>query len=344
MVLRFFLCHLPLQWQCGGVIIKQINELTELIIRLKGEYTMSKIYNNLVELVGNTPVVRLNKLGPSGRNILLKLESFNPGGSVKDRIAKNMIEEAEAIGVLKPGDVIIEPTSGNTGVGLAFISAVKGYKLILTMPDTMSMERRKLLVAYGAELVLTPGAQGMKGAIAKVDELKATYPNHFVPQQFTNPDNPDAHRKTTALEILDQTDGDVDIFVSGVGTGGTITGVGEVLKEKINGIKIIAVEPSASPVLSGGQPGPHKLQGIGAGFIPDVLNTGVIDEVYQVDNEDAFEFMRALAKEEGILVGISSAAVVKATIEIAKRPENEGKTILTLLPDTGERYLSMDIY
>ncbi|MDF1616990.1 cysteine synthase A [Petrocella sp. FN5] len=305
---------------------------------------MSKIYNNLIELVGNTPVVRLNKLGPAGRNILLKLESFNPGGSVKDRIAKNMIEEAEASGALKPGDVIIEPTSGNTGVGLAFISAVKGYKLILTMPDTMSMERRKLLIAYGAELVLTPGAQGMKGAIGKVDELKATYPNHFIPQQFTNPDNPDAHRKTTALEILEQTDGDIDIFVSGVGTGGTITGVGEVLKEKLKDIKIIAVEPSASPVLSGGQPGPHKLQGIGAGFVPDVLNKGVIDEVYQVDNEDAFSFMRALAKEEGILVGISSAAVVKATIEIAKRPENEGKTILTLLPDTGERYLSMDIY
>ena len=305
---------------------------------------MSKIYNNLVELVGNTPIVRLNKLGPANRTILLKLESFNPGGSVKDRIAKNMIEEAEASGALKPGDVIIEPTSGNTGVGLAFISAVKGYKLILTMPDTMSMERRKLLVAYGAELVLTPGAQGMKGAIGKIDELKATYPNHFIPQQFKNPDNPDAHRKTTALEILEQTDGNIDIFVSGVGTGGTITGVGEVLKEKNKNIQIIAVEPSASPVLSGGQPGPHKLQGIGAGFIPDVLNTSVIDEIFQVDNEDAFEFMRALAKEEGILVGISSAAVVKATIEIAKRPENEGKTIVTLLPDTGERYLSMDIY
>jgi len=305
---------------------------------------MSKIYNNLIELVGNTPIVRLNKLGPANRNILLKLESFNPGGSVKDRIAKNMVEEAEASGALKPGDVIIEPTSGNTGVGLAFISAVKGYKLILTMPDTMSMERRKLLIAYGAELVLTPGAQGMKGAIGKVDELKATYPNHFIPQQFENPNNPDAHRKTTALEIIEQTDGNVDIFVSGVGTGGTITGVGEVLKEKIKDIKIIAVEPSASPVLSGGQPGPHKLQGIGAGFVPDVLNKGVIDEVFKVENEDAFELMRALAKEEGILVGISSAAVVKATIEIAKRAENEGKTIVTLLPDSGERYLSMDIY
>jgi cysteine synthase A len=305
---------------------------------------MSQIYENLVELVGNTPIVKLNKLGPEGTTILLKLESFNPGGSVKDRIAKNMIEEAEATGALKPGDTIIEPTSGNTGVGLAFIAAVKGYEVVLTMPDTMSIERRRLLTAYGAKLVLTPGSGGMKGAIGMVEELKEQYPNHFVPQQFNNPNNPDAHRKTTALEIYDQTDGKLDVFISGVGTGGTITGVGEVLKEKIPGLKVVAVEPVGSPVLSGGQPGPHKIQGIGAGFIPNVLNIDVIDEVYKVENEEAFELMKALAKEEGLLVGISSAAAVKAAIEIAKRPENLGKTILTILPDTGERYLSMDIY
>jgi cysteine synthase A len=305
---------------------------------------MSKIYNNLVELVGGTPVVKLNKLSPDGTNILIKLESFNPGGSVKDRIAKNMIEEAEKSGALKPGATIIEPTSGNTGVGLAFIGAVKGYDVILTMPDTMSVERRRLLSAYGAKLVLTPGSAGMKGAINKVEELKAEYPNHFVPGQFVNPDNPDAHRKNTALEIYDQLDGQLDIFVSGVGTGGTITGVGEVLKDKIEGLKVIAVEPEGSPVISGGQPGPHKIQGIGAGFIPEVLNTGIIDGVSKVSNDAAFETMRRLAKEEGLLVGISSAAAVYAAVELANKEENKGKTILTVLPDTGERYLSMDIY
>lgn len=305
---------------------------------------MSKIYNNLVELVGNTPVVKLNKLAPEGTTVLVKLESFNPGGSVKDRIAKNMIEEAEKAGVLKPGDTIIEPTSGNTGVGLAFIGAVKGYDVILTMPDTMSLERRRLLKAYGAKLVLTPGSGGMKAAINKVEELKEEYPNHFVPQQFQNPNNPDAHRKNTALEIYDQVGDDLDVFVSGVGTGGTITGVGEVLKEKIEGLKVVAVEPTGSPVLSGGQPGPHKIQGIGAGFIPDVLNTGVIDEVEKVENDAAFALMRQLAKEEGLLVGISSAAAVQAALNQANKEENKGKTILTVLPDTGERYLSMDIY
>jgi len=305
---------------------------------------MHKVYNNLVELVGSTPIVKLNKIAPEGANIMVKLESFNPGGSIKDRIAKNMIEEAEASGDLKPGDTIIEPTSGNTGVGLAFIAAVKGYKLILTMPDTMSLERRRLLVAYGAELVLTPGTGGMKAAIAKVEELKAEYPNHFVPQQFQNPNNPAAHRKYTSSEIYEALGDDLDIFVSGVGTGGTVTGNGEVLKSKIHGLKVVAVEPAGSPVLSGGQPGPHKIQGIGAGFIPDVLNTGIIDEVVRVENEEAFDLMRRLAKEEGLLVGISSAATVFAAVELAKRPENKGKNILAILMDTGERYLSMDIY
>lgn len=305
---------------------------------------MSKVYNNLVELVGNTPIVKLNKVVPQGANVLVKLESFNPGGSIKDRIAKNMIEEAEASGALKPGDTIIEPTSGNTGVGLAFIAAVKGYPLILTMPDTMSLERRRLLAAYGAELVLTPGKGGMKAAIAKVEELKDQYPNHFVPQQFKNPNNPEAHRKYTSNEVYEALGDDLDIFVTGVGTGGTVTGNGEVLKEKIKGLKVVAVEPSGSPVLSGGQPGPHKIQGIGAGFVPDVLNTGIIDEVAKVDNEEAFDMMRRLAKEEGMLVGISSAATVFAAIKEAEKPENKGKTILAMLMDTGERYLSMDIY
>jgi cysteine synthase A len=305
---------------------------------------MSKIYNNLVELVGNTPIIKLNRIAPEGSEIYVKLESFNPGGSIKDRIAKNMIETAEAEGALKPGDTIIEPTSGNTGVGLAFIGAVKGYDVILTMPDTMSLERRRLLKAYGAKLVLTPGSGGMKAAINKVEELKAEYPNHFVPQQFQNPNNPDAHRKHTSKEIYEAFGDDLDIFITGVGTGGTITGNGEVLKDKIKGLKVIAVEPSGSPVLSGGNPGPHKIQGIGAGFIPDVLNTDVIDEVVKVDNENAFDFMRKLAKEEGLLVGISSAATVQAAIEVAKKEENKGKKILAMLMDTGERYLSMDIY
>lgn len=305
---------------------------------------MSKLYNDISELVGNTPIVRLNKVGPEGSKMYVKLESFNPGGSIKDRIAKNMIEEAEKAGALKPGDTIIEPTSGNTGVGLALMGAVKGYKVILTMPDTMSIERRRLLSAYGAELVLTPGAQGMKGAIGRVEELKAEYPNHFVPGQFDNPDNPDAHRKYTANEIYEAFGNDLDIFVTGVGTGGTVTGNGEVLKRKIPGLKVVAVEPSGSPVLSGGKPGPHKIQGIGAGFIPSVVNTEVIDEIVLVENEEAFEMMRRLAKEEGLLMGISSAAAVVAAVEVAKRSENKDKTILTVLMDTGERYLSMDIY
>lgn len=305
---------------------------------------MSKVYDSLVDLIGDTPIIRLNKMGPKDVTILLKLESFNPGGSVKDRIAKNMIEEAEKSGELKEGATIIEPTSGNTGVGLALVAAVKGYKVILTMPDTMSLERRRLLSAYGAELVLTPGAEGMKGAINKVDELKKLYPNHFVPGQFNNPDNPEAHRKYTANEIIEAVGEDLDIFVAGVGTGGTITGTGEVLKSKIKGLKVVAVEPEGSPVLSGGKPGPHKIQGIGAGFIPEVVNKEVIDEVIQVRNEDSFDFMRRLAKEEGLLVGISSAAVVYAAVALAGKPENKGKTILTILPDTGERYLSMDIY
>jgi cysteine synthase A len=305
---------------------------------------MNKIYNNLVELIGNTPIMKLSNIAPEGTEILVKLEAFNPGGSVKDRIARNMIEEAEAKGLLKPGATIIEPTSGNTGVGLALIGAVKGYDVILTMPETMSLERRRLLQAYGAQLVLTPGSQGMKGAIDKVEELKETYPNHFVPGQFDNEDNPLAHKKTTALEILDQTDRNLDIFIAGVGTGGTLTGVGQVLKEELDSIQVVAIEPENSAVLSGGRPGPHKIQGIGAGFIPRVLDKDVIDEVVKVSNEDSFAMMRRLAKEEGLLVGISASAAVHTAIELAKREENKGKRILTVLPDTGERYLSMDIY
>ena len=305
---------------------------------------MSRIYNNITELIGKTPLVTISKLNPNDNLVLGKLESFNPGGSVKDRIASAMIEAAEADGLLQEDTVIIEPTSGNTGVGLALIAAVKGYKLILTMPDTMSIERRRLLSAYGAKLVLTPGKDGMKGAIAKVEELKAEYPNYFVPQQFQNSANPKVHRNTTAQEILADTDKKVDIFVTGVGTGGTITGVGEVLKEEIPGVKIIAVEPLGSPVLSGGQPGPHRIQGIGAGFVPQVLNTGIIDEILKVDNEEAFDMMRQLAQKEGILVGISAAANVFAALQLAARPENQGKTIVTTLCDTGERYLSLEVF
>lgn len=305
---------------------------------------MNKTYNNIAELVGNTPIVKLNKVVPEGSEIYVKLESFNPGGSIKDRIAKYMIEEAEKSGELKPGDTIIEMTSGNTGIALAMIAAVKGYKVIVTMPDSMSMERRSLLSAYGAELALTPAAGKMEAAINKVEELKAEYPNHFVPSQFHNPKNPEAHRKYTAAEIIDVFGTSLDIFITGVGTGGTITGNGEALKKKIPGIQVIAVEPSDSPVLSGGEPGPHKIQGIGVGFITDVTNTEVIDDVVQVENEDAFEMMRRLAQEEGLLVGISSAATVVAAIEVANRPVNKDKKILVMLMDTGERYLSMNIY
>lgn len=305
---------------------------------------MKYIYENVLNLIGGTPIVKLNNLGVEGVTILLKLESFNPGGSIKDRIALNMIEAAEISGELKKGDTILEPTSGNTGVGLAMVAAVKGYDLVLTMPDTMSMERRQLLKAYGAKLVLTPGKDGMNGAINKIEELKEVYPNNYVPQQFNNKNNPEAHKKTTAIEIYEQVGNELSIFVSGIGTGGTVTGVGTVLKEKIKDIKIVGIEPMGSPVLSGGKPGPHKIQGIGAGFIPEVLDTNILDEIIQVDNESALNLVGELARKEGLLVGISSAAAVYGAIELAKKKENQGKTILTILPDTGERYLSMGIY
>lgn len=302
---------------------------------------MAKIADSITELIGNTPLVRLNKVSQGiDAVIVAKLESFNPGGSVKDRIAFSMIEDAEAKGLLKPGAVIIEPTSGNTGIGLALVAAAKGYRLILTMPDTMSIERRSLLAAYGADLVLTPGAEGMSGAIRRAEELASQTPNAFIPQQFKNPANPEIHRKTTAEEIWNDTDGKVDIVIGGVGTGGTITGVGEVLKSRKPGIRVIAVEPADSPVLSGGKAGPHKIQGIGAGFVPQVLNAGILDEIFQVRNEEAFEIGRRLAKEEGILVGVSSGAAVSAALQVAVRPMNKGKLIIVILPDTGERYLS----
>ena len=306
-----------------------------------------KTYDRITDLIGKTPLLKLNnygKLKELGATIYGKLEYFNPAGSVKDRIAKAMIDDAEAQGVLKPDSVIIEPTSGNTGIGLAAVAASRGYKIILTMPETMSVERRNLLKAYGAELVLTDGTKGMKGAIAKAQEIAAETPNSFIPSQFTNAANPTAHRNTTGPEIWEDTDGKVDIFVAGVGTGGTVSGVGEYLKSKNPNVKVVAVEPAGSPVLSKGTPGPHKIQGIGAGFVPDTLNTGVYDEIITVENEDAFETGRTLARKEGLLVGISSGAAVWAATELAKRPENKGKIIVALLPDTGERYLSTPMF
>ena len=298
------------------------------------------IHNSILNTIGGTPLVRINKLNKGQAEVLAKVEYFNPGGSVKDRVAFAMIEAAEQSGALQPGGLIIEPTSGNTGVGLSMVAAVKGYRIIIVMPDSMSIERRKLMAAYGAELVLTPGSAGMKGAIAKAEEIKAENPGSFIPQQFENPANPEIHRKTTAEEILRDTDSRVDVFVAGVGTGGTVTGVAEVLKAANPNVKIFAVEPTDSPVLSGGKPGPHKIQGIGAGFVPKILNTGIIDEIITVDWQDAGETARQSAKKEGLLIGISSGASLFAALELSKRPEFAGKRIVALLPDCGERYLS----
>jgi cysteine synthase A len=305
---------------------------------------VGKIYENVVDTIGSTPLVRINRLSGSDVTILAKLESFNPCGSVKDRIAVSMIEAAEKSGCLKPGSIIIEPTSGNTGIGLAFVCAAKGYSLKLTMPESMSIERRRLLEILEAETILTPAELGMKGAIEKAEQLLGEIPNSFMPQQFTNPANPEIHRRTTAEEIWNDTNGKLDIFIAGVGTGGTITGCGEILKDRKPDIKIIAIEPVDSAVLSGQEPGPHKIQGIGAGFIPEVLNADIIDEIVKVSNEEAMEAARQLAGKEGILTGISSGAAIHGAIEVSRRPESRGKTIVVILPDTGERYISTELF
>ena len=302
-----------------------------------------KVVDSITDLIGQTPLVRLRRVvKPGMANVFVKVESFNPGGSIKDRIALGMIRDAEERGALRSGGTIIEPTSGNTGIGLAMIAAARGYRLIVVMPDTMSVERRMLMAAYGAEFVLTPGAEGMNGAIKEAKRLVAENPDYFLPQQFENPANPEAHRRSTALELLDQLDG-IDAFVAGIGTGGTITGVGEIIKARLPELKIIGVEPTSSPVISGGKPGPHKIQGIGAGFVPEVLNKSIIDELIQVSNESAYELTRRLAREEGLLVGISSGAAISAALQVAERL-GEGKNVVVIAPDTGERYLSTDLF